>query len=107
MNQKIKNSAGRPEYGRKLINPSDPRCDVRLSRSIWTTPAELQMLKMVMEIFKNDTEWEKITIADVVARYLKEHPEAELEEHEKNYNYTAFHQTGMKNVISKLLKKLQ
>lgn len=82
---------GRPEYGRKLINNDYLWADnQRKSRSVWTTKAENDILKEVIEIFKNDPNYESITLGDILARYLSEHAAAEIKEHEIDWKYKPF-----------------
>lgn len=82
---------GRPEYGRKLVNDEYKWADNgRKSRSVWTTKAENDILKEVMEIIKNDPNYESITLGDILARYLSTHEQAEIKEHEIDWKYKAF-----------------
>lgn len=82
---------GRPEYGRKLVNDDYLWADNdRKSRSVWTTKAENDILKQIMEIFKNDPNYENITLGDILARYMSAHKQAEIKEHEVNWQYKPF-----------------
>lgn len=82
---------GRPEYGRRLVNNDYAWADnQRKSRSVWTTKAENDILKEIMEIFKNDPNYENITLGDILARYIENHELAEIKEHEVNWQYKPF-----------------
>lgn len=82
---------GRPEYGRKLVNDDYLWADnSRKSRSVWTTKAENDILKQIMEIFKNDPNYENITLGDILARYIEAHKQAEIKEHEVDWKYKPF-----------------
>lgn len=82
---------GRPEYGRKLVNNDYKFVDnERKSRSVWTTKAENDILKGIMEIMKNDPHYENITLGDILARYFSTHENAEIKEHEVDWKYKPF-----------------
>ena len=82
---------GRPEYGRKLINNDYKWVDNdRKSRSVWTTKAESEILKKIMDIFKNDPNYKNITLGEILDRYLEIHEQAEIKEHEVNWQYKPF-----------------
>ena len=82
---------GRPEYGRKLVNSEYVwASNNRRSRSVWTTKAENDILKEIMEIFKNDPNYKDITLGDILARYLATHKNAEIKEHEIDWKYKPF-----------------
>ena len=83
---------GRPEYGRKLVNNDYLWADnQRKSRSVWTTKAENDVLKTIMEIIKYDPDYKNITIGDILARYIETHKQAEITEKEgKPFSYKPF-----------------
>ena len=82
---------GRPEYGRKFVNESYKWVDNnRKSRSVWTTKAENDILKEIMEIFKNDPNYKDITLGDILTRYISKHEQAEIKEHEVDWKYKPF-----------------
>lgn len=92
-----KKKAGRPEYGRRIEGKDELGNNRRKSRSVWSTHAENQILKSIMEIIKNDPDYAEITIGEVIERYLKENPEAKLLEGEKSYSYKPFNTSVLIN----------
>lgn len=83
---------GRPEYGRKLVNSEYVWADNnRKSRSVWTTKAENDVLKTIMDIIKYDPDYKNITIGNILARYVETHKQAEITEKEgKPWRYKPF-----------------
>ncbi len=84
----VERSKGRPEYGRKLIDISAfPASNQRKSRSIWSTQAENTLLKEVLDIIKNEPDFEHITLGAIMAYYKIHHRSAGLLEGEIDCNY--------------------
>ncbi len=79
---------GRPEYGRKLIQENVSFAEQqRKSRSVWSTQAENALLKEVLEIIKNEPDYENITLGQIIAHYKKWHVDAKLLEGEIDHGY--------------------